>query len=56
MDPQFNLRPNILVATIIRQGVVQIPGGYSTIEPGDQVIIVSASDVKIGNLDDIIQD
>ena len=56
MDPEFGLRPDILVAAIIRKGVVQIPDGHSTIEPNDKVIVVSASDVKIGNLDDILED
>ncbi|MBQ4252409.1 MAG: Trk system potassium transporter TrkA [Erysipelotrichaceae bacterium] len=56
MDSRFNLRPDILVATIIRRGVVQIPDGHSTIEPGDKVIVVSASREKIGNLDDILQE
>ena len=55
MDPEFTLRPDILVATIIRNGEVQIPDGRSTIEPGDEVIVVSTSDVKIRCLDDILQ-
>jgi trk system potassium uptake protein TrkA len=55
MDPQFNLRPNILIATIIRDGVVHIPNGSSTIEPGDEVIVVSTSDKKIQCLDDILE-
>ena len=56
MDPQFNLRPDILIATIIRKGAVHIPSGASTIEPGDEVIVVSTSDKKIQCLDDILDD
>ena len=56
MDPQFNLRPDILIATIIRKGAVHIPSGTSTIEPGDEVIVVSTSDKKIQCLDDILDD
>ncbi len=56
MDPQFNLRPDTLIATIIRKGAVHIPSGASTIEPGDEVIVVSTSDKKIQCLDDILED
>ncbi|MCR5067420.1 MAG: Trk system potassium transporter TrkA [Erysipelotrichaceae bacterium] len=55
-DKELKLRPDILVATIIRNGVVQIPDGHSTIEPGDKVIVVSAADVKVSDLDDILQE
>lgn len=54
-DMARDLQPNVLVAAIIRKGVVQIPDGDSTIEKGDKVIIISASDVRIQNLDDILQ-
>ena len=55
MDAEFNLHPDILLAAIIRKGVVQIPDGKSFIEPGDEVIVVSTADVSIGCLDDILQ-
>ena len=55
MDPAFKLHPGILVATIIRDGVVHIPNGKSTIEPGDEVIVVSTAAVKIRCLDDILE-
>ena len=54
-DMARELHPNILVAAIIRKGVVQIPDGKSTIEKGDKVIIISASDARIQSLDDILQ-
>ena len=54
-DMARDLQPNVLVAAIIRKGVVQIPDGDSTIEKGDKVIIISASDVRIQSLDDILQ-
>ena len=54
-DMARDLQPNVLVAAIIRKGVVQIPDGDSTIEKGDKVIIISASDVRIQSLDDIVQ-
>ena len=56
MDPAFTLRPDILVATIIRDGIVHIPNGKSTIEPGDEVIVVSTASVKIQCLDDILEE
>ena len=42
--PLKNLKTkeNILVATIIRDGKIIIPGGNDTIEIGDNVIIVTA--------------
>ncbi|MBQ3374853.1 MAG: Trk system potassium transporter TrkA [Erysipelotrichaceae bacterium] len=55
MDKDFNLRPDTLVAAIIRNGKVQIPDGKSIIEPGDEVIVVSTADISIGCLDDILQ-
>ena len=42
--PLKNLKTkeNVLVATIIRDGKIIIPGGNDTIEIGDNVIIVTA--------------
>ena len=56
MDPDFKIHRGILIATIIRDGVVHIPNGKSTIEPGDEVIVVSTASVKIQCLDDILEE
>ncbi|MBR5048364.1 MAG: NAD-binding protein, partial [Erysipelotrichaceae bacterium] len=55
MDERFDLRPDILVAAIIRNGVVEIANGRSTIEPGDKVIVIDNADISIGCLDDILK-
>ena len=55
MDERFDLRPDILVAAIICNGVVEIANGRSTIEPGDKVIVIDNAEISIGCLDDILK-
>ena len=38
----MKLKSELLIATIIRQGKIIIPGGGDTIEVGDSVIVVAA--------------
>ena len=50
---EIRLKPNILLACITRMGHVIIPGGKDTIEPGDTLVVVTASDRVILDLNDI---
>ncbi|MBR6306999.1 MAG: Trk system potassium transporter TrkA [Lachnospiraceae bacterium] len=52
-DKAFKLKKDTLVAAIIRNGEMKIPGGSSTLQVGDKVFIVSASKNKIKNLNEI---
>lgn len=52
----INLKPNLLIGCIIRSGKVIIPGGRDTIELGDTVIVVSAAERVIVELNDIFSD
>ena len=50
----LNLKNNVLIAGIIRNGVTVIPGGYDEILENDSVIIVS-SGLGIADLEDIVK-
>jgi len=50
---QLRLKPNILIACINRMGHIIIPGGSDTIELGDTIVVVTASDRVILDLNDI---
>ena len=50
---ELKLKPNILIASINRRGQVIIPGGSDTIEAGDTVIVITASNRVILDLNDI---
>ena len=52
---EIRLKPNILIASISRMGRVIIPGGSDTIELGDTVILVTASDRVILDLNDVFE-
>ena len=54
-DKAFKLKKDTLVAAIIRNGEMKIPGGSSTLQVGDKVFIVSASKNKIKNLNEIFR-
>ena len=49
----IKLKKNLLIAAIIRNGVVIYPNGMSTLEIGDTVIIVTASN-RLYNLNNIL--
>ncbi len=49
----LQLRRSVLLAAIVRRGEIIIPGGMTTIEEGDQVIVVSRS-VGLDDLTDIL--
>ena len=53
---EMRLKPNILIACINRQGKIIIPGGADTIETGDTVIAITASNRVILDLNDIFAD
>ncbi len=48
------IKKNVLIAAIVRKGMVIIPGGYDTIEYGDSVIVITAG-MSIDELDDIMR-
>ncbi|MBQ4539462.1 MAG: Trk system potassium transporter TrkA [Oscillospiraceae bacterium] len=53
----LRLRPNTLIASIVRNGKVMIPNGSAYMQPGDGVVVVTLADVqKISSLDDIFAD
>ena len=49
----LKLKSNVLLATISKNGQVEIPNGASTIEPGDTVVIVTTRKDTLQNLNDI---
>ena len=49
----LKLRNSVLLAAIVRHGEIIIPGGMTTIEEGDQVIVVSRS-IGLDDLTDIL--
>ena len=53
MSPEFKLKPNTLIASIVRQGKVIYPHGGSTLEIGDSVIVVTTNP-QLRELDDIL--
>ena len=53
----LRLRPNTLIASIVRNGKVMIPNGSAYMQPGDGVVIVTLADAeKILSLDDVFVD
>ena len=54
---ELRLRPNTLIASIVRNGKVMIPNGSAYMQPGDGVVIVTLADAeKILSLDDVFVD
>ena len=52
-DPKFKLKKNVLVASIIRDGELIIPGGASKILKGDKVVVVADKKHRIEKLNEI---
>lgn len=50
------LKPNILIASITRMGRVILPGGEDALEVGDNVVVVTAANRIILDLNDIFAD
>lgn len=50
----LKLRPNILIAGIVRKGKLIIPGGQDVIDPGDSVIVVTTN-TGYTDINDILQ-
>lgn len=50
----LRLKPNVLIASILRNGKVMIPRGGDTIQPGDKVVIVSEM-MPLGDITDILR-
>ena len=47
------LKPNLLIACITRHGQVIFPGGSDSLQKGDVIVVVTASDRVIVELRDI---
>ena len=52
-DRAFHLKKNTVIASIIRDGELEIPGGDSCIREGDTVIVVTDRKNHIENLNEI---
>lgn len=53
MSPDFRLKPNTLIASIVRNGTVIYPHGSSTLEVGDSVVVVTTN-LQLRELNDIL--
>lgn len=53
MSPDFRLKPNTLIASIVRDGTVVYPHGLSTLEVGDSVVVVTTN-LQLHELGDIL--
>jgi trk system potassium uptake protein TrkA len=53
---EIRLKPNILFACINRRGRIIIPGGGDTLEVGDTVVVVTAANRVVLELNDIFAD
>ena len=49
----LQLRSGVLLAAIVRGGVTMIPGGMTTIEEGDHVLVIARS-MGLNDLTDIL--
>jgi len=52
---ELKLRGGVLLATIARGGGVEIPGGDSTLQPGDTVVVVTTGHDALQSLNDIFE-
>lgn len=52
-NPEFRLKNNVIIASVIRNGSLIIPCGYSAILEGDRVIVATQRDNHIKTLNDI---
>jgi len=53
---EMRFKPNTLLACINRMGRIIIPGGRDTLEAGDTVVVIAASDRVILDLNDVFAD
>ena len=53
MSPEVRLKPNTLIACMVRDWEVIYPHGASTLEVGDSVVVVSTNP-QLSNLNDIL--
>ena len=54
MSPELRLKPNTLIASIVRGGQVIHPHGISTLEVGDSVVVVTTNP-QLRTLNDILE-
>jgi len=53
MSKEFRLKKDVIIAAVIREGELIIPGGHSSINVGDKVVVVSSKKNHIKKLDEI---
>ena len=53
-SPEFKLKPNTLIAAIIRNEEIIIPDGRSVILPGDRAVVITLKENKYNCLRDIM--
>ena len=51
----LRIRKNVLIASIIHAGQIEIPNGNSCFTLGDSVVVVTSSDRVLYQLDDIFE-
>ena len=51
---ELNLKPNVIICCIIRNGIIETPGGKSSIRKGDTVIVVT-TETGFSDITDILQ-
>ena len=52
---KLRLKDNVLIVSITRSGVIEIPSGDSFYQPGDTVVVVSGNGTVLRELSDIFQ-
>ena len=52
---QLNMRENILICKIYRNGTLITPTGQTTLEAGDSVVLVALTKDKLEDIDDILK-
>jgi len=52
---QLNMRENILICKIYRNGTLITPTGQTTLEAGDSVVLVALTEDKLEDIDDILK-
>lgn len=53
-DKGFKLKKNLLIGMVLKDGVAVIPGGNTSIQPGDHVVVITKRDSGLKTLNDIL--
>ena len=55
MLKDLKIKKNILIASIVRNSKVIIPGGMDEIKADDSVIVITLNSQRLDDLDDILE-